>query len=200
MPASTQQQHTGPEMVELIDEVAQLTVRSVAIATSSSVPTDLAVARSISPPPNPVSLHAAVTDLPIFSHRTFTPSPRVVYTTSSSEADDLLACLRGPVLGFDLEWPTAGRHRIVDGKGKTHTIKTGMTWMPAEQRYAFGQGKTALIQVCDERMVVLIHLNGLPDGLKSESSRVESSPIASHRCAVQLCPAGTARVEVKRVL
>jgi hypothetical protein len=154
-------------VVELIEEVEQLTVHSV--TTSSSNPPGPAIPRSVSPLPNPVSLHAGLTDLPIFSHRTFTPrSPRVVYTTSASEADDLLACLRGPVLGFDLEWPTAGRHRIIDGKGKTHTIKTGMTWMPAEQRYAFGQGKTALIQVCDERMVVLIHLNGLPDGLKSE--------------------------------
>ncbi|RSH93841.1 hypothetical protein EHS25_006490 [Saitozyma podzolica] len=162
VPVSTQRTGTGPEVVELIEEVF---FRSVAI--SSSDPADPAIPRSVSPLPSPVSLQAEVTDLPIFSHRTFTPrSPRVVYTTSASEADDLLACLRGPVLGFDLEWPTAGRHRIVDGKGKTHTIKTGMTWMPAEQRYAFGQGKTALIQVCDERMVVLIHLNGLPDGLK----------------------------------
>jgi hypothetical protein len=67
------------------------------------------------------------------------PCPEVVYTTSISEADQLLGRLEGQVMGLDLEWP--------------------MRWWDKEaSRWQFRPGKTALIQVCDERLIVLLHL------------------------------------------
>ncbi len=94
-----------------------------------------------------------------------------MYTCDASEADDLLSCLRGPVLGLDLEWPVAGMYTTRDARGKETRVRVGMTWDPAAGRYKFGQGRTALMQVCDERMVVLIHLLTMKGESGSGSSR-----------------------------
>lgn len=80
--------------------------------------------------------------LPLFNYKTYPRPPVVVYTRSMSEAEDLVACLKGPILGFDLEWPTS-YNRV---------------WDPSTRRYDFQQYPTALVQLCDERMIVLIHL------------------------------------------
>jgi len=67
--------------------------------------------------------------------------PSLVYTTDPSEANDLISCLKGDVFGFDLEWPSG--------------IKT---WDQTTKRYTFGQGRTALVQICDKETIILIHL------------------------------------------
>jgi hypothetical protein len=53
----------------------------------------------------------------------------------------------------------AGMYDKVDPKtGKTSKVRVGMTWDPATKRYKFGQGKVALIQLCDDKLIVLVHL------------------------------------------
>lgn len=83
--------------------------------------------------------------LPMFSLNNpleghFSTSPKIVYTRDASEADDLISCLRGP-LGFDMEWPRWAKE-----------------WDKAADRWVYKQGRTAVVQVADERMVVVYHL------------------------------------------
>jgi hypothetical protein len=66
--------------------------------------------------------------------------PAVVYTTDPSEANDLIDCLKGDVFGFDLEWPS--RVKQWDKAGK----------------FSLGQGRTALVQICDRYTIILLHL------------------------------------------
>lgn len=103
---------------------------------------------------------APISSAPFFDYRQHTPSaPHVAYTTSLSEADDLLSCLKGPVLGMDLEWPVSGIQKLVDPRtGTVRRKAVGGTWDDEKKKYIWGQGRTALIQVCDERLIVLIHL------------------------------------------
>jgi len=82
-------------------------------------------------------------DLPIFSYRHLASPPKVVYTRDVNEANDLLECVTGNVIGFDLEWPT-----------KAYNSKT--------RRYDWTPGKTALMQIGDERLVVLMHVWHMP--------------------------------------
>ncbi|KAK8869540.1 hypothetical protein IAR55_000106 [Kwoniella newhampshirensis] len=97
--------------------------------------------------------------LPLFHYSTYTPKPSVAYTTSASEADDLVSCLRGNVLGLDLEWPPAGTYKVpIPGGGGTMDKKIGMKWNEKLKKYEWGQGRTALVQLCDDKLVVLIHL------------------------------------------
>ncbi|OXB38777.1 hypothetical protein J007_01444 [Cryptococcus neoformans] len=85
--------------------------------------------------------------LPLFDYRTYLRPPMVVYTRSMSEAEDLVACLKGPILGFDLEWPTS----------------YNKIWDASTGKYGFQQYPTALVQLCDEKMIVLIHLQDKMD-------------------------------------
>ena len=118
--------------------------------------TKVATIRTTKPPPRP-------SGLPPFDHRCFKPSsrPGVVYTTSADEADDLLACLRGPVLGFDIEWPVSGKYRTVGPDGKVVEKRVGMRWNGAAAAWEFEQCRTALVQLCDEKLVVLVHLRDM---------------------------------------
>jgi hypothetical protein len=76
-----------------------------------------------------------------FNYLKVSNPPAVVYTTDPDEVNDLIGCLKGDVFGFDLEWPPMVK--TYDKKAKA--IK-------------FGQGKTALIQICDRDTVLLIHM------------------------------------------
>nr|XP_019013796.1 uncharacterized protein I206_01870 [Kwoniella pini CBS 10737]OCF52577.1 hypothetical protein I206_01870 [Kwoniella pini CBS 10737] len=96
--------------------------------------------------------------LPYFHYGQYSPAPQVVYTSSTEEANDLLSCLKGNVLGFDLEWPPAGVYKMTRPDGSTWEKKIGMTWDPIKKEYIFGQGRTALMQFCDDKLIVLIHL------------------------------------------
>ncbi|EIW79838.1 ribonuclease H-like protein [Coniophora puteana RWD-64-598 SS2] len=69
-------------------------------------------------------------DLPVYSFTDYKdPDPAVVYIRDEKEADRLVQTLEGP-LGFDMEW------RVF--------------WNP------YSQGRTALVQLCDKRTILLI--------------------------------------------
>lgn len=104
-----------------------------------------------------------------------------MYTRDASEADDLVACLRGP-LGFDLEWPPPGIGPILTRKKRDGSIvhyRKG-EWNPGSQRYVWPQGRTAVIQLADQHTVVVYHLpnNGeLGPGLQeilNDGSRIKT--------------------------
>lgn len=112
--------------------------------------------------------------LPTFSHTSFKPigttdihqPPTVVYTRCAQEADDLVACLKGDVLGFDLEWPVSGFHRPADSAPNAKKVAVGGVWQPAQKaggvgKWKFSEQRTALVQVCDEKMIILIHLKDM---------------------------------------
>ena len=105
--------------------------------------------------------YSRIDTLPAFHHRTFSPNsrPRVVYTTDPAEADDLLTCLRGPVLGFDLEWPVAGKYKTLGPDGRLVEKKVGMKWNGIS--WVFEQARTALVQLSDEKLIVLVHLRDM---------------------------------------
>lgn len=89
----------------------------------------------------------SATPPPIFSYREPLSGnshdiPDVNYTASATEADSLIANLRGDVLAFDLEWPP-----YEDGR-----------WDASQKKYTFAQGRTGLIQISDGRTVVLFHV------------------------------------------
>ena len=97
---------------------------------------------------------------PLFDYRDYNPAPIVAYTCNEEEANDLVSCLSGYVffsfsslskniisisyslphraIGFDMEW------RVVLRRGQP----------PQEQR-------TALIQLGDARMIVLVQLSSM---------------------------------------
>ncbi|WVF71922.1 hypothetical protein IAT40_006732 [Kwoniella sp. CBS 6097] len=96
--------------------------------------------------------------LPYFHYSTYPSPPKIAYTSHPEEANDLLSCLRGNALGFDLEWPPAGEYTVSIPGGGTMKRRIGMTWDESRRKWIWGQGRTALMQFCDERLVVLVHL------------------------------------------
>ncbi|WWD01101.1 hypothetical protein V866_008039 [Kwoniella sp. B9012] len=114
-------------------------------------------------------------DLPLFHYDQYSPKPQIAYTNSTEEANDLLGCLKGDVLGFDLEWPPAGTYKIPQPDGTTKNVKIGMTWDEKKGGYVFGQGRTALMQFADERLVVLVHLGEKMD-IPSKAIEILRSP------------------------
>jgi len=69
-----------------------------------------------------------------YSYRDARPAPTRVLTVNENELDDLLPCLSGP-LGFDMEWK----------------VIWGSSHVP----------KTALIQLCDKNMILLIQISSM---------------------------------------
>ncbi|WRT67395.1 uncharacterized protein IL334_004366 [Kwoniella shivajii] len=67
--------------------------------------------------------------LPFFHYQHCPCPPQVIYTSDSAEANEHLSRLQGNVLGFDLEWPPF-----------------------------ILENRAAMIQLCDENLVVLIHI------------------------------------------
>ncbi|WVR05331.1 hypothetical protein IAU60_002345 [Kwoniella sp. DSM 27419] len=110
----------------------------------------------------PTTKHSSPPTL-TFHYGSYPCPPKVAYTSDPEEANDLLACLRGPVLGFDLEWPPAGTYDVPIPGGGTRRKKVGMTWNESLRKWDFGQGRVALMQFCDERLVVLVHLGETTD-------------------------------------
>ena len=93
--------------------------------------------------PNAPNLKPAEVDDPsinYFQYQKCPNPPAVVYTTDPSEANDLIDCLKGDVFGFDLEWPS--RVKQWDKAGK----------------FSLGQGRTALVQICDRHTIILLHM------------------------------------------
>lgn len=102
--------------------------------------------QSVLPEPSP--------SLPPFAYRTLLPAPKVIYTSDPDEANDLLSCLKGDILGFDLEWPM-NNHKTPDGRS------AGSIWDPMTNKLKFVQPRVALMQFCDEKMVVLVQIWGM---------------------------------------
>jgi hypothetical protein len=90
--------------------------------------------------PNPKPAEVEDTSINYFQYQKCPNPPAVVYTTDPSEANDLIDCLKGDVFGFDLEWPS--RVKQWDKAGK----------------FSLGQGRTALVQICDRHTIILLHL------------------------------------------
>lgn len=99
----------------------------------------------------------ATIPLPPYSYKDYTPTPAVVYTPDEEEANDLVQCLRGPVLGFDLEWVVLFR------RGRTPT-----------------NHRTALVQLCDSRMILLVQVSAM----KKFPEKVKVRNHAKHRAVV----------------
>ncbi|KAI0672541.1 ribonuclease H-like domain-containing protein [Trametes maxima] len=78
-----------------------------------------------------------IVNLPLYSYEDYKPSPAVVYTPDEGEADELVQCLRGPVIGFDLEWVF-------------HSRRGGAV-----------NRRTALVQLSDAHMILLIQVNAM---------------------------------------
>lgn len=74
-----------------------------------------------------------------FHYNQYHPTPEVFYTTDLAAADVRLRELRGPFMGLDMEWPYE--------KIQQDSF-----------RFIEKIGKTAMIQVCDERLIVMLHL------------------------------------------
>jgi hypothetical protein len=93
----------------------------------------------------PTSTHPPFSIASFTSPHFPTSRPTIVYTSSPDEATELISCLRGGVYGFDLEWPV--------WKGTRGTSKNG------KNKEWVNPGKTALVQICDEKMVLLLHVS-----------------------------------------
>lgn len=121
-------------------------------------PTTLAQSQSMT-----ATAHVAVVaeePLAMFTHHEH--GVNVVYTTSSSEADDLIACLRGDVLGLDLEWPPPGVGPVYTKTrrdGTTSQVRKG-AYDPVLRRMTWPQGRTAVIQISDGKTAVVFHMLG----------------------------------------
>lgn len=104
-------------------------------ASSSSTST-----KPDAPKPKPEVAEVEDPSIEYFQYQKCPNPPAVVYTTDPSEANDLIDCLKGDVFGFDLEWPS--RVKQWDKAGK----------------FSLGQGRTALVQICDRHTIILLHL------------------------------------------
>lgn len=81
-------------------------------------------------------------------HPYYKKPPTMAYTADAQEANELLSMVKGNAIAFDMEWPfTKGRKRVVLPGGKV------------EMQGWAKQGKTALIQVGDANLIVLVHLS-----------------------------------------
>ncbi|KAK7683603.1 hypothetical protein QCA50_013441 [Cerrena zonata] len=91
--------------------------------------------------------------LPLFAYRDYVPMPTVVYTENEDEANDLVHSLKGPV-GFDMEW------RVLLRRGQS----------PSDRR-------TALIQLSDSRMILLIQISSMKKFPQKVKEIIESPDI-----------------------
>ncbi len=135
---------------------------SVASSTSASRARRHHARRPVFAPPRRLAPQPR-SPLPLFSYLDSTLPharglvPSITYTASAAEVGDLLGCLRGGVYGFDLEWPV--------WSGVVRARATGKDGEPADKvREWQNPGKTALVQICDERMVLLIHVSMMSGG------------------------------------
>ncbi|EIW53709.1 ribonuclease H-like protein [Trametes versicolor FP-101664 SS1] len=93
--------------------------------------------------------------LPQYSYKDYSPVPAVVYTPDEEEANDLVQCLKGPVMGFDLEWVVLFR------KGRSAMSH-----------------RTALVQICDARMILLVHVSAMKKFPQKVKELIENKDIA----------------------
>ncbi|KAJ9114292.1 hypothetical protein QFC22_005744 [Naganishia vaughanmartiniae] len=81
-------------------------------------------------------------------HPFYKKPPTMAYTADPEEANELLSMIKGNAIAFDMEWPfSKGRKRVVLPGGKI------------DMQGFSKQGKTALVQVGDDNLIVLVHLS-----------------------------------------
>ncbi|CDO76126.1 hypothetical protein BN946_scf184876.g19 [Trametes cinnabarina] len=97
---------------------------------------------------------APAVPLPPYSYKDYMPAPAVVYTPDEGEANDLVQCLKGPVLGFDLEWV------VVFRRGQSRR-----------------EHRTALVQLSDARMIVLVQLSAMKKFPEKVKALIENKDI-----------------------
>ena len=125
--------------------------------TQDAKPKSKAKPKAIADEPDP--------NISYFQYTSLTPAPKLAYTTDPDEADLLISCLKGNILGFDLEWPPAGLQSFKDPiSGKVERRWVGRSWDSKKGKYVFTTGKTALVQVCDGELIVLVHLKDMKGG------------------------------------
>ncbi|TFY58764.1 hypothetical protein EVJ58_g6213 [Rhodofomes roseus] len=90
--------------------------------------------------------------LPLYSYKDYNPTPAVVYVRHEEEADDLVQALSGP-LGFDMEWVISWRNKSC-----------------AERR-------TAVVQLCDKRMILIVQLSEMKRFPQKVKEIIESQDI-----------------------
>ncbi|KIP05639.1 hypothetical protein PHLGIDRAFT_73964 [Phlebiopsis gigantea 11061_1 CR5-6] len=107
-PPKVRKKTTMPPPPISMDQLALLAEESIAAVASSKA--------AVLPPKEHV----------VYSYKDYSPEPAVVYTRHEEEANELVACLRGP-LGLDMEW------RVMFNRGAGR-----------------GARRTALVQLCDK--------------------------------------------------
>lgn len=132
-----------------IKKTIQASIDTPTIELLSTTTTKVAPAKNISSKSS-----SDATTYPSYSHKDYSPRATVVYTQHEDEANNLVGALRGydmvlipfallnlspRPLGFDLEW----RPQFVRG---------------AQER------RTALVQLSDETMILLIHVSSMKSG------------------------------------
>ncbi|KAI0922992.1 hypothetical protein AcW1_002508 [Taiwanofungus camphoratus] len=99
--------------------------------------------------------------LPLYSYKDYPPVPTVIYTRHEEEANELVQTLRGP-LGFDLEW------RIFIQQKRS----------PIERR-------TALVQLSDERMILLVQVSAMKKFPQKVKEVIQSRSIVKTGANIQ---------------
>ncbi|KZT63392.1 ribonuclease H-like protein [Daedalea quercina L-15889] len=95
---------------------------------------------------------SATPSLPLYSYKDYDPVPAVVYIRHEDEANELVQNLSGP-LGFDMEWVVSWRKR------------------------AYSEHRTAVIQLCDKRMILVIQVSQMKRFPEKVKEVIESSDV-----------------------
>ncbi|KAI0063662.1 ribonuclease H-like protein [Artomyces pyxidatus] len=86
-----------------------------------------------------------------YSYADYKPKPTVLYIDTEEEANEQVVKLRGPI-GFDLEWPYDSRTEI--------------------------SGRVALVQLCDDNLILLIHVSQIQNFPQRVKELIESTEVA----------------------
>ncbi|KAF7439871.1 hypothetical protein PC9H_000208 [Pleurotus ostreatus] len=93
----------------------------------------------------------------LYSYTLYEPAPARVYVTNEDEANDLVGMLQGPI-GFDMEW------RVFYTRSSSGPMKVTTC-------------RTATVQVCDERMILVIQVHRMQRFPQKLQELIESKTI-----------------------
>ncbi|KAL4262805.1 3'-5' exonuclease domain-containing protein [Pleurotus pulmonarius] len=129
-----------------------------ATLASSSLPAQL-MPHSIVPSKKPEAQPEEDTEdqHEFYSYKLYEPAPARVYVTNEDEANDLVGMLRGPI-GFDMEW------RVFYTRSSSGPVKVTTC-------------RTATVQVCDERMILVIQVHRMKRFPQKLKELIESKTI-----------------------
>ncbi|KAI0061181.1 ribonuclease H-like protein [Artomyces pyxidatus] len=90
--------------------------------------------------------------MPLYTYAEYIPKPTVVYIKTEDEANEMVQALNGAV-GFDLEWPVSFR------------------------RNGAVDHKTALVQLCDADLILLIQVSAMKNFPQKVKELIESTNV-----------------------